>query len=147
MKIRKASMADAKAIQRVLFVLKIPGVPWADWHTMVVIREAIGEGRYYVAEAYGTIIGAMSVVRHRRIVEIGTLAVRRWESASGSCSLPASLEGVLLRSWSPSARSLHITQNSSISMSGSASKALASIAAGNGTSLQRRCSGQFDEHR
>ena len=77
MKIRKASMDDARAIQQVLYVLKIPGVPWADWHTMAVIREAIGEGRYYVAEAYGTIIGAMSVVRHRRVVEIGTLAVRR----------------------------------------------------------------------
>jgi len=75
--IRKARMDDAWAVQRVLLVLKIPGVPWADWHTMAVIREAIGEGRYYVAEAYGTIIGAMSVVRHRRMVEIGTLAVRR----------------------------------------------------------------------
>jgi GNAT superfamily N-acetyltransferase len=70
-------MTDAKAIQQVLLVLRIPGVPWADWHTMTVIREAIGEGRYYVAEAYGTVIGAMSVLRHRRMVEIGTLAVRR----------------------------------------------------------------------
>jgi len=70
-------MADAKAIQRVLFVLKIPEVPWANWHTMAIIREVIAEGRYYVAEAYGTIIGAVSVVRHRSTVEIGTLAVKR----------------------------------------------------------------------
>lgn len=77
MKIRKASMADAKAIQQVLLVLRIPGVPWADWHTMTVIQEVIGDGRYYVAEAYGTIIGVMNVVRHCRMVEIGTLAVRR----------------------------------------------------------------------
>jgi len=70
-------MADAKAIQRVLFVLRIPDVPWADWHTMPVIRETIGEGRYYIAEESGTIVGAMSVVRHRRMVEIGTLAVRQ----------------------------------------------------------------------
>ena len=77
MKIRKAGLADAKAIQRVAFVLKLPDVAWVDWHTMAAIRKAINEGAYYVAEVYGTVVGAMSIVRHRKMVEIGTLAVKR----------------------------------------------------------------------
>jgi N-acetylglutamate synthase-like GNAT family acetyltransferase len=77
MKIRKASMADARAIQKVVSVLKLSDITWSDWHTMVVIRKAINDGAYYVAEVDGTIVGAMSLVRHRNMVEIGTLAVKR----------------------------------------------------------------------
>lgn len=76
-KIRKACMADARAIQKVAYVLRLPGIAWCDWHTLAVIRETINKNAYYVAEIDDVVVGAMSLVRHRGMVEIGTLAVRR----------------------------------------------------------------------
>ena len=61
MKIRKASMADAKAIQRIARNIKLPGADWPDWHTLRVIRELISEGRYYVAEIAHEVVGILGV--------------------------------------------------------------------------------------
>jgi len=83
MKIRKARMADAQAIQRIARNIKLPGADWPDWHTLRVIRELISEGRYYVAEIAGEIVGILGILRRRYRVEIRTLAVKRSFSGQG----------------------------------------------------------------
>jgi GNAT superfamily N-acetyltransferase len=76
-------MADAKAIQRIARNIKLPGADWPDWHTLRIIRELISEGRYYVADIAGEIVGILGVARHRYRVEIRTLAVKRSFSGRG----------------------------------------------------------------
>ncbi len=83
MKIRKAKAIDLKAIQKIARVLKIPAVAWADWHKLCVIREVVDEGRYYVAETAGRIVGIISIVPHGKMMEIGTLAVARSRHGEG----------------------------------------------------------------
>jgi len=77
MNIRKATEGDVKAIQRVAYALKVSGVEWCDWHFLRVIRGTVREGRYYLAELDGKVIGIISLIRGRHRVEIGTLAVKR----------------------------------------------------------------------
>jgi GNAT superfamily N-acetyltransferase len=76
-------MDDAKAIQKIARTIKLPGADWPDWHTLRVIRAMISEGRYYVAETAGDIVGILGVLRRRYRVEIRTLAVKRSFSGQG----------------------------------------------------------------
>jgi GNAT superfamily N-acetyltransferase len=77
--IRKATPADLAAVQSAVSVLRIPDMPYCDWHTRREIRPAVAGGRYFIAEIDGKVAGAVSIDMHRRRheVEIETLAIKK----------------------------------------------------------------------
>lgn len=79
LKIRKAWMEDLAAVKGAVSVLRMPGMPFCDWHTLKEIRPAVAGGRYFIAEVGGKVAGAVSIDMHRRRheVEIATLAIKK----------------------------------------------------------------------
>lgn len=66
------------AVQSAASVLRIPEMPYCDWHTLREVRPAVAGGRYFIAEIDGKVAGAISLgLRPRHGLEIETLAIKR----------------------------------------------------------------------
>jgi len=83
MRIRQATLADARRIQRIVTTELLIDVPDFHWHTSAEITRAIRSNEYFVAAVKGRITGILCLRRDTDALWIETIAVVRHQQRKG----------------------------------------------------------------
>ena len=83
MRIRQATLADARRIQRIVTAELLIDVPDFHWHTSAEITRAIRNDEYFVAVLKGRITGILCLRQDTDALWIETIAVARQHQRKG----------------------------------------------------------------